>query len=449
MVKKMIKDSYLTALRILAKLELLKHKKATIIGITGSSGKTSCKEMVVAFLKPHFKNALKYTVKGNSETGIPYEILNIPVRHYKIWEYPFILIQGLLHLLFVYEKYSIFVIEYGIDGPEYPINMDYLLRIVKPHYALLLSVSEVHGEHFEQTVDKNLSGKAKAESIRRAIAREKFKLLQAVKNSKNAYITKQAATYIDSDLLTQATILDNVVTTKITSWENTTDGITFTVSTPRGDITTTLPELTLPESAKQNIHFSCLMTAVSKKDIRVSLTKLPDNYHVEPGRSSLLLGLNESIILDSSYNANPYAAKELFGIMKNMTKRTRRKKIIVLGDFRELGTQTQEIYREVIKEAVKIADILVLTNSLMKKYGIEAAEDAGMVLNENLYWFENGKQLSFHINEIVEKNAVVLFEGSQNKVFLEYAVYELCAKKDPEYVRSHIPRMSRDWLEIK
>jgi hypothetical protein len=85
----------------------------------------------------------------------------------------------------------------------------------------------------------------------------------------------------------------------------------------------------------------------------------------------------------------------------------------------------------------------------MKEFGIPAAEEAGMVLNENLYWFENGRQLSFHINEVVERNAIVLFEGSQNTVFLEYAVKELCANKDPQYILTHIPRMSKDWADIK
>jgi len=66
-----------------------------------------------------------------------------------------------------------------------------------------------------------------------------------------------------------------------------------------------------------------------------------------------------------------------------------------------------------------------------------------------MYWFENGKQLSFHINEVIEQNAVVLFEGSQNTVFLEYAVKELCSNKDPAYIKTHIARMSNDWLEIK
>lgn len=50
MVKKLAKALYLGLLKVLAKAEMTKHKEATIIGITGSSGKTSCKEAVVAFL---------------------------------------------------------------------------------------------------------------------------------------------------------------------------------------------------------------------------------------------------------------------------------------------------------------------------------------------------------------------------------------------------------------
>jgi UDP-N-acetylmuramoyl-tripeptide--D-alanyl-D-alanine ligase len=183
--------------------------------------------------------------------------------------------------------------------------------------------------------------------------------------------------------------------------------------------------------------------------MNTSINELPKNFSLEPGRSSLLPGNKETIILDSSYNANPFAAKELFLLLKELAKPERRNRIIVLGDLRELGNTAPSVYADIVKEAAKVADTLILTNDSMREYGIPAAEQAGMILNENLYWFTNGKQLSFHINEMVDPKAVVLFEGSQNTVYLEYAVKELCANKDPGYLNTHIPRMSGDWLEVK
>lgn len=449
MVKEFAKASFLAGLKILSKLELAKHRNSLIIGITGSSGKTSCKEMLVAFLKPHYKDNLKYTRLGNSETRIPFEILNIPVRHYKIWEFPLVLIQGLFTVLKQSRKYDVFVIEYGIDGPHSPVNMEYLLSIVKPDIALLLSVTSVHGDKFEKEIGSDVPVVKHVEAIERKIAAEKFKLLQAVSDKKRAFLTKQAASFLDPKLYEGMTIVDDATSVHISQWENTSSGLAISLSTPKGEISTIISDVALPISSQQNVKFAVAVTTLLKKDVKMSLNKLSENYILEPGRSSLLPGLNGTIILDSSYNANPYAAKELFPLVKELAKKGRRKKIIVLGDFRELGSTTPQLYREIIKEAVKYTDILILTNTLMKEYGIPAAEDAGMVLNENLYWFENGKQLSFHINEVVEKNAIVLFEGSQNTVFLEYAVKELCANKDPQYILRKLPRMSNNWLGIR
>ncbi|MCC7304256.1 hypothetical protein IT418_02480 [bacterium] len=449
MVKNILKDSFLALLKLLAKVEMLKHKKATIIGITGSSGKTSCKDMVVAFLKPHYKKRLKFTKKGNSETGIPYEILNIPVRHYKIWEYGFVLLDGLLHVLFNHRKYDIFVIEYGIDGPDKPNNMEYLLSIVKPHIAILLSVSTVHGENFEKVINESVPESKKIEAIHMAIAQEKFKLLQAVKNKKLAYLTKDVTKFLKPEQYENMTVLNDSDSEVLTNWENTAEGISFTLATTKGALSTTIPGVVMTYSSKQNVLFASLVTMNLKKDLRPSLSKIVNNFHINPGRSSLLPGADGITIIDSSYNANPYAAKELFPLVKEVAKKGRRKKIIVLGDFRELGSRTPEIYRTIVKEAAKVADILILTNEKLREYGIPAAVEAGFTVNENLYWFQNGRQLSFHIHEVVEKNSVVLFEGSQNTVFLEYAVQELCENKDPKFAEKNIPRMTRDWLDIK
>lgn len=450
MIKMMTKAFYLRALRFLSKIELRKNKNATIIGITGSSGKSTSKELLVGLLKPHYKERLKYTKKGNSETGIPYEILNIPVRHYKMWEYPWVLLKGISTIFFSHQHYDVFVIEYGIDSPHSPQNMEYLLSIVKPHIGVLLSISPVHGSQFEDAISSSITGEARLHEVNQSIALEKAKLLSSIPHMNNALVTQQAAAYISTESLKHMTVITSKdVENTIAEWENTSEGISFAVNTSKGKISTFIPNIVLPSAAKMTITIAVRILSLLKKDLRTSLAKLPENYSPDPGRSTLLPGLENSVIIDSSYNANPMAAVELFSVCKEVARKGRRKKIIVLGDLRELGTVERQEYERVVTAAAKASDILILTNSNMKNFGIPAAEQAGKTLNENLYWFENGKQLSFHILEVIEPQSVVLFEGSQNTVFLEYAVKELCANKDPEFVLRNIPRMTKDWLEIK
>lgn len=315
--------------------------------------------------------------------------------------------------------------------------------------GILLTISGVHGENFDKDIDHSIPATKRAQAIKMAIAQDKVKLLKAIKNKKMAYITKQATEYLSPADYNGMTVLDNVTVPSVTSIENASVGATITLQTEKQTLQTLIPGIALTQSSRHNIQFASVITELLKYDVATSLSNLAENYHMGPGRSSLLPGNKGTLILDSSYNANPFAAKELFPLVKELARPGRLKKIIVLGDFRELGENAPAIYAEIIKEATKVADLLVLTNDQMREYGIPVAEQAGMVLNHNLFWFENGKQLSFHINEIVEENAVVLFEGSQNTVFLEYAVQELCSNKDPDFVKTHIARTSNDWLEIK
>lgn len=444
------KSGFLWVLKQLAKLEMSKHKNALVIGITGSSGKTTTKELLVALLAPFFKHRLKFTKRGNSETGIPFEILDIPVKKYPYWKYPLILLQALGTVLLTRKKFDIFVVEYGIDSPQNPGNMEYLLSIIRPDISILLSITAAHGERFEAFIDPATPPSKRVIAIQRLIAEEKAKLLTATKTPSHAFVTKQAAQFLPAEKLHHWTVLEASDSTfHLDSLYNTSEGCTISVQLPDGLVNTVIPGVALSNAAKSNLQFGLRVLSLLKKNLRVALKKLPEHFKPEPGRSSLLPGEKNTLILDSSYNANPLAAIELFGIVKELAKKGKRKKVIVLGDFRELGEQSEALYKTVIKEASAVADTLVLTNNLMKTYGIPAAEENGFVHNQNLYWFENGRQLAFHILEVVEENSVVLFEGSQDTVFLEYAVKELCAQKEQQYIEKNIPRMTPDWISMK
>src|SRR3990167_7778197 len=127
-------------LRFLAKIALFLNRPQ-VIGITGSAGKSSTRNAVFAVLKNNFKT--KMIVKGNSESGIPLGILGLAPKDYsKIDWLRMILLApfGLFHLLGT--KYL--VVEMGIDEPDPPKNMEYLLTVVKPQIAIFINVHPVH-----------------------------------------------------------------------------------------------------------------------------------------------------------------------------------------------------------------------------------------------------------------------------------------------------------------
>ncbi len=449
MVKNILKNAYLAIIKFLATKEMQKHKEAQVIGITGSSGKSSCKSLVVAFLKPHYGTRLKYCEKGNSETGIPYEILNIPVKNYQMTEYLGVLLKAIWNFLFSKQEFDVFVIEYGIDGPEKPYNMEYLLEIVKPDIAVLLSISGVHGFRFEKDIPESVTGNTRQHLIAKGIASEKVKLLQAVPNKKKAFYSEQSSKFLEEKQISGMTQLSESDSVKIKQWKNTSKGCTISCDIHSEVYTATLPEVALANSTKDNFLFAIYVTLLLKKNLQTSFDTLAHNYYVDPGRASLLPGIRGTLILDSSYNANELAVSKLFSIVDEIAKDESRKRCIVLGEFRELGSVSPEVHERIVKEATKHADTLILTNNIMREVGIPVAEEAGFTLNENLFWFENGKQLSYHITELVDDESIILFEGSQNTVFLEYAVKEMLLNKSEEYIKKKLARMSDDWMKLK
>lgn len=152
-----LKKLVLEYLRVAAKIQLWKIRPEHLVAITGSVGKSSCREAVYAILKDRFK--VKAGKKSlNTEIGLPTDILGFNDFS---WKVP---VFALFKLLFDWKKFDVYIAEMGVDKPG---DMDYLLTIVKPDIAVFLNVYPVHTFNFPGGVSQ--------------IAKEKGKLLEAAK----------------------------------------------------------------------------------------------------------------------------------------------------------------------------------------------------------------------------------------------------------------------------
>lgn len=131
----------------------------------------------------------KTTFHGNSETGIPLEILGIRdlLSNYSLRNW--LLILAATPFAYLWGKlkfdYDLLIAEMGIDSSQSPKNMKYLLEIIKPDIGIFLSVSAVHSEQFaeELNLDEN-----DTETIIRAIAQEKGEIVTSLDDSSHAII---------------------------------------------------------------------------------------------------------------------------------------------------------------------------------------------------------------------------------------------------------------------
>ena len=108
-------------LRFWARLKL-NIIRPDIIGITGSAGKTSCVQAIVAILGDSFR--VKVSEKANSESGIPLNILGLTPNDYSVVDWLRLIFLAPIKALTNWEKYDIYLVELGIDSPRVPKNME-------------------------------------------------------------------------------------------------------------------------------------------------------------------------------------------------------------------------------------------------------------------------------------------------------------------------------------
>lgn len=136
-------------IRLWAQLALIIGRPVTV-GIAGSVGKSSTKQVLLAMLS---EVARPRATHGNSETGVPLGILNIELADSTIAAWLKAVLQAPTRL-FNLRSVSHLIIEMGTDEPYPPKNMDYLLSIVKPQYSILLNTFPIHTMQFAKTLDE-------------------------------------------------------------------------------------------------------------------------------------------------------------------------------------------------------------------------------------------------------------------------------------------------------
>lgn len=429
-MKKFSETFLLFFLKSAAQLQL-KKSNPVIIGITGSAGKSSAVQATGLVLSQHFQT--KYTKKGNSETGIPLEILDIPVENYSKIGWIKVLFLAIFQLIFNWKKYTHLVLEMGIDSETAPKNMEYLLTIVKPHIGVLLNVNAVHGENF--------SGDNPVVSI----ANEKGKLLTRLSSKDLAIFTvdqpevEQLIPNIHAETKTFS-IDKKTATIYLTDHSTSLSGTTFQFILDKQKYTLQFNhQLHFKES------FGTFATALlianhlgmkTEKAIEI----LEKKYKLQPGRMSIIEGIKETTILDSSYNSSLSPTSAALRMIAAFPQR----KIVVLGDMRELGKKTAEDHQALAKVAAKSADFIITVGPLMKQFFIPELITLGFP-KDKIHSVETAYEAVPILKSLMKKDDLILVKGSQNTIFLEIVVKALM--KYPEKATQVLCRQSAFWDE--
>ncbi len=447
-MKKFITKTILTYIRVIAKISLL-IDRPTIIGITGSAGKTSTRDAIYAVLKDTYK--VHVIKKGNSETGVPLGILGLQAKsigfdsvHKSVKDWLRLLTLAPFRITFP-QKFQYMIIEMGIDDPLPPRNMEYLLRIVQPDIAIVLNAYPVHSEQFEKVVKKPITEK----KIVTEIAREKVKLVThnprcklVIYNKDNESIV-QFLDEVDIDAFIFGTSTENHIS--YVDHDITIDKTTFSYKVgSRRALTINIDGYALPDVYREVLAAAILIGEYVGLDVEAIKNSLEKNFYVEPGRSTLFLGHNDSILIDSSYNASRESVLSLVKLAYTLKKQTGRRLAFVFGDMRELGNATRKEHETVLKDIKGKVDYLYTVGPLTKKYVFKTAQ--GDTSFKDVKTFDGPYEVGEYLKSNMPKNCIVLFKGSQNTIFLEEAVKHVLADSKDS---SLLPRQEDYWMRKK
>ncbi|MEI8232516.1 MAG: UDP-N-acetylmuramoyl-tripeptide--D-alanyl-D-alanine ligase [bacterium] len=419
-MKKYLSLIILNYFRYLAKLQLRKNPDATIIGITGSAGKTSTRLAIVQILKT--RGVVKHSVHANSESGIPLNILGLSPTDYSVFDWLRLIILAPIKLLTNKETFKYYVVEMGIDSPRYPKNMAYLLSIVRPHVAVVLNASLTHASEFDYLV-KDASPVRRSEKLISLIAKEKMQLARGVGSSGVAIINLDQKEFARSSKDVAGRIItfgkSDKANLKILSTTITSRGFNF-----RFSYLSQKYELALPDIYPEHYAYTFAAAIATAASLGIPPTiSLPSlaSFRAPAGRLRIFPGFSDSTIIDSSYNASPSTMFESLKLLDHLAGS--RKKIAVIGDMRELGVSAKLAHKNLVDWVMKYTDEVILFGDLTKQYCLPVLESRKFPVHH----FAQMSQLTKYLRSIVRPKSYILVKGSQNELFLERAVESILA----------------------
>ncbi len=430
-------------LKFWAKVKLNRWRP-TIIGVTGSVGKTSFLHILDSILT-QAKVSHRSSFEANSEIGLPLNILHLkPAANKLLW--PLILLQAPF-LAWKKEEVKYYVAEMAIDSTRYPKNMDFLLSIFVPQISVCLSVAPMHTYQFSQ--ESGLMGEEKLLSL---IAHEKSKLLKKTLSSGGWVIYNQDNPYLNQEmdefLTTHPQYKEKALSLSLLNPQSdiylqsslSKDGLRIKIRWEKREYVFTSHLLLFNDYGRifAAAAVIALKLGIPPQTIRQGL----NNFHL-PGRFTLLQGIRETILLDSTYNA-PYSAMEKL-INHFYFLFPQRPKILVLGEMRELGPLSREKHQELARLVAKLEYRYLLTiGEEMRKFFIPELKK--LQPDKDVLFFKSSQELGHWLKSHLQGKEAIFFKGSQNTIFLEEAIKPLLKNKED---RKLLVRQSKSWLKKK
>lgn len=336
-----------------------------LVGITGSNGKTTVKEMLGSILREHTGDTDAVLVtKGNlnNDIGMPLTLLKLRISH----------------------RYA--VIEMGMNHPG---EIDYLTRLARPDVVLVNNATSAH-----------LAGLGTVEAVARA------------KGEIFAGLSQQGVAIINADDEFAPMWRENAGPHRIiefgldspaevhASWRAKGFSAVVEAKTSLGNFTA---ELQVPGVHNVRNALAATAAAIALNIPLDAIAKGLNKFGGVSGRLQRKAALHGAVLIDDTYNANPAS---LLAAMKVLAQTQSKKKILVLGDMGELGADAPHFHAEIGAEARSLGIQKLMALGDLSTYAVDE-------FGEGATHFKRIEDLLASLVQHLDADSTVLVKGSR------------------------------------
>lgn len=357
-----------------------------VVGVTGSAGKTTAKELTAHVLEASGRKVLRNIKNYNNGLGLPITVLNLAQD----------------------ASYDVAVLEMGMSTPQNEIAR--LCKITPPDVAVELNVYPVHVEHLGSI--ENVA-KAKAELVEgmkpggtAVLNADDFRVFAMRDLHDGTNVTYGVD--VESDVMAKEIRLDEA------------GKMHFILETPNGSA-----EVAFPLNGKHNVLNALAAAAVghvfgmSPKEIAASL----ETVRPPSQRGEILRFKAGFTVINDTYNSNPDALLSMVKTLSEIGAGAKRK-IVIAGEMRELGEDAAKIHYETGRQIAGIGVDKIFGVEGFAKNLLEGAKDAGV---GEIEFYENSEIAGEKFVNEVRTGDFILIKGSRG-VRTEKVVEKLLEK---------------------
>jgi len=369
-------DDAIAALQTLAR-RVYQQWGRPVIGITGSAGKTTTKELTAHILTRCGYRLLKSERNYNNGLGLPLSVLQLVSRGHKP------------------DNYDLAVLEMGMSSPTHEIRR--LVQITPPDIGVELMVAPVHLEHLG-TIETVAAMKAELiEGLKPggiAVLNADDELVMAMKSKTDGPV-------LTFGLQNEADVMARQIDVSRFG------SIRFRLQTPAGDAAAELP-MTGAHNLMNALAASAVATALKVKPELIAdalSTAKPPRM-----RGEVLDFAGGFTVVDDSYNSNPRSLLSMARTVAEAREKVQRR-VIIAGEMMELGPEAAAMHREAGEAIARLGvDLLWGVRGLAREI-VEAAAAAGL---EHTRFFDSSDEAAAAAVTEAREGDLILVKGSRS-----------------------------------